>query len=283
MKIRASPVMLPEELKQLQKPWFKGRNINPKVENWIRNGATVRKSGGEYIVDRWLSGAAGTILGYEIEEGEARQFFEIRKKEYFAGNESEGAAEKAMEKLEKFLLERKVKLEARCSSHELFELTQTILSVLPEHHLGHEHFNKLILGGWNPGAYKAALCSAYQDPAVHIFTFATSGPKRNFMALLLHEIGHSFKELLSDDDKGKLLELYNSIPRLGIDYLNGEEERKADQGAGISEFTAENYLVYVTQGRRLGRFINALDPDQKSKWIELMQIYIRNFDDKIYL
>ncbi len=281
---RKQMARIPEELKKLQKPWFKGRNIDPEVEGWVRKGAQVSKTPLGYMLTVYRTGAAGTMKGYVIGEKEAKQFFEIQKKEYFAESEFKEAGRKAREKLDKFLLERKVRLTLNAGfPYELIEMTRIILSILPEHHLGHEHFNELTLGGWNSGAYKGARGSAYHDPEVHIFTFATSGPKRNFIGLLLHEIGHSFEELLSTEDKGKLLELYHSVPKLGIDYLYGEEERKKRQKISLSEFIAENYLIYVTQGKRFARFVSSLDSDQKTKWIDIMEIYMRNFDDKFYV
>jgi hypothetical protein len=286
-KLKVEPLVeIPKQLAQLQRPWFEGRGIDKEIERRIRFGSRIFCWNGRWYLQKWRSGADGTIEAIPIDEKTAQLFNAASRGEYFPDVDDRAAAESACKKLRSFLSERGVEL--KTSYHvipheELFELTLSILRVLPEEHFGHEHFKVLELGGWGSGGYKGAQCSAYRDPVVHLFTFAIIGPKRNYMALLLHEIGHSFINLIGETDRERLCALRREIPKIGVDYLHGEEDRITRQRDSFEEFVAENYMHYVTQGKRLLDFISSLEPQQHDMWVELLSIYRKYFNGRTYL
>ncbi|GEM_PF-1359827 len=286
VKENGKRVEIPSQLAQLQRPWFEGRKVDDEIEKRIRFGSRIFYSGSGWYICKWRSGADGTIEAIPIDERTAQRFAEVARDEYFPDVKDKETAKRACEKLSSFLSERGVELKTSyvgIPHEELFELTLSILKILPDHHFGHEHFKVLKLGGWGSGNYKSSLCSAYYDSIVHLFTFAIDGPRRNYMALLLHEIGHSFVNLINEADLERLGELHRKIPKIGVDYLYGERSRINRQQDALNEFIAENYMHYVTQGKRLSNFICSLEPQHQEMWNELLLVYQKYFGGRIYI
>jgi hypothetical protein len=280
---RQKVIKLPDELRKLQKPWFE-KPIDPVVERLIRGGGSVQKAvhPGEWIMTEWRSGSAGTILGGGIAGKTAALFFETKKREYFSEDNLEGVRIVLEKNLEELLRKRGMELKIKGTlSCELLRLTCDIIKILPKSHFGHAHFIRLVLGEWHSGVYKGACGSAYDDPGVYIFPYATNGPKRNYVAFLLHEIGHSFQELINAEDLLRLGDLYD-VRKFSVDYNFGKEEREARQGT-LAEFIAENYMHYVTQWENLDAFIRTLDAAERQKWGRILAIYMRYFDGIQYV
>jgi hypothetical protein len=240
------------------------------------------------MLEEWVSGGAGTIMCERIDEETAKDLMEIKNQQYFSDAVDELRKSNAFNDLSAFLSTRGVGITSGAKntfdsvSFEAFELTLSILKLIPDHHFGGYQFQQLCIGGWSGSAAKT---SEYveENGRVHMYDFATKGPRRNYAALLLHEIGHSFEHLLSYKDFRRLKESYLSrIPLLGIDYLLGESERISNQGS-FPEFIAETYLSYITQGGRLHSFINSLQPSDKGKWREIYSIFKKNFGGLEYI
>ncbi len=166
-----------------------------------------------------------------------------------------------------------------------------------ESHVGHEHFTKLVLGGWGHGA---ARCSEYDDPSVHMFTFAVMGPRRNFTALLLHETGHAWYALLEGADPGlteKLCTCHRKLRRyaprsffdddrtimpFAVDYLLGPASRIEETVTNIQEFAAEAYLLYVVHGRGLLKAFEKMPEHLAGPWREIYDICRERFEGVEY-
>ncbi|MEW6035273.1 MAG: hypothetical protein AB1529_01555 [Candidatus Micrarchaeota archaeon] len=278
----------PRELDELRRPWF-SNGTDPKVESWVRHGSRPAPTGlgshGTGVVS-WMSGGGGTVM---TEEATPEQFASLKthmEEEYFREG---GPAAEAHAKLTSFLGTRSVTLSLEHQhttrppetlSPEVYALTLKILEALPEWHLGHSNFTTLWIGGWGNGAAKY---SEYSEPAVHMFECAISGPKRNYIALLLHEVGHSFHHMLGAPDRKRLEGLsLVARPLIGIDYLGGSSERLGYQDSA-SEFIAENYLNFVARGPELEMAAASLSGRRREAWTEVLDIYVRNFGMMMYI
>ena len=248
-------VVISSRLRELQRPWFRN-GIEPELEKLIRFGGKIipHHFTNKYMIWRWRTGRAGTVMGDEADEKSFRAFSEIAKEEYFPAKARPEISKHVREALCGFLNSHGVTLTDQESllSHEIYSIIYQIMSVLPTRHMGHEHFRELEIGGWS-GTF--AECSEYCDGVVHLYSFALQGPKRNMAALLLHEIGHSFIRLLTKDelDTFEMLRWHmnSSMPEeslMGVDYLRGEESRIERFLSDLNEFIAETYMMYVTQG-----------------------------------
>lgn len=249
--------IIPPSLRQLQRPWF-SKHGNPRVEGMMRLGSRIeaRYPDRAPIIKQWVSGGAGTVFEdpAAADPKLIRSFLELSKGQYHEITDKIESA-RARDELELFLASRGVELVGRGGSpaalmnHDVTREILRVLSILPVSHFGHDHFTRFRLGGWGGGAAKF---SRYQDPEVHLFTFATRGPLRNLYALMLHEIGHSFIRTLPKqylevlDEARKKLHKTNGI--FGVDYLHGSHERRGHCLSSLKEFVPELYLMYVTQG-----------------------------------
>ncbi len=306
-------LLIPPNLRELQRPWFP-KDAYPKVERIIRFGGRVWDMGnGQAQVMEWMSGGAGTVMGSLAGGQTLVSFKELSKDEYHQVTDKE-KSKQVLTILYQFLAERGVRLKGggweserpKLMNHEiLFQMFNT-LELLPKSHFGHRHFKELQLGGWGGGAAK---CSAYEDPEVMVFDFATTGPARNLYALLLHEIGHSFAANLPkkyveaiDNARKKLIELDAAY---GVDYLYGEDSRKNYYLFSTDEFIAETYMMYITQGAftqdgreyladiwseaspdmlsRHHNFLGSIDPQARRIWNAVWSLYRKCFEGTEYV
>ncbi len=270
-KTKGRRIILPPSVRELQKPFF-SKKIDPNLETLLRfNGAVHRYEDDIPVARHYLSGGAGTIMGEPVSEAYAAEFDALSKILYLRPRvESKEKTTFAQEQLRAFLKERGVVLESRNGSHDgqklpnlhhsTYELILEVLSLLPDHHFSHEHFTKLTLGGWGGGAAK---CSQYIDSEVHIYKFVLQGARRNLIGILLHEVGHSFFETLSKEQKQALHNFRKMLARksnsdifgvakpelvLAADFLYGLESRIPYSLGSTNEFGPESYLHYITQG-----------------------------------
>lgn len=305
--------LIPPNLRQLQKPWFP-KDAYPKAERIIRFGGQVVDFGnGCAQTMEWMSGGAGTMCGEAAGMQTVASFNELSKDQYHNITDKSKSMQRLLE-LHNYLSFCGVSLIGDGFKKEmphplnhmvLADLLQ-IVALLPKSHLGHAHFRELRLGGWGSGAAK---CSEYRDPTVMIFDFATQGPARNMYALLLHEIGHSFGANLPgkyQDALEKARTRLNDIgAAYGVDYLFGEHERKDYYLSSPSEFIAETYMMYVTQGAfthegkqylaeiwagaspdmlsRHGNFLESIEPQARRIWDAVWSLYRKCFEGIEYV
>jgi len=209
-------------------------------------------------------------------------------------------------KLEAFLSQYTVSLEIKNESvpPEAYRLALETYKLLPEHHFGHSHFKELKLGGWGNGAAKF---SAYENPVVHIFDCAIKGVRRNYLGLLLHETGHSFCEYLREQvpnmytkaktnfeiitktkETGKsVFEVISNREQQGnsfpvVDYLHGKDSRRDRLLSSLSEFIAELYLIYVSNGEELRQFVTNTTGEEGLAWKKTYLMFKTSFRGKEY-
>lgn len=305
--------VIPPSLRQLQRPWF-SKGVYPKAERIIRFGGHVIDFGnGQAQAVEWMSGGAGTICGDVAGMQTVASFNELSKGQYHNITDKPKSMQRLLE-LHDYLSSCGVNLIGDGYAKEMPEPLNhvvmadilEIISLLPRSHLGHEHFRELRLGGWGGGAAK---CSAYEDPMVMIFDFATQGPVRNLFALLLHEIGHSFAANLPGDYYEAIGKARRRIIELdaayGVDYLYGEDSRKNYFLSSTEEFIAETYMMYVTQGAfsteglsyirgiwegaspemlsRHHNFLESLPPESRRIWNAVWSLYRKCFGGTEYV
>lgn len=285
--MKRKEVRIPTPLRELQQPWFPNR-VNIVAENIVRNGNDLIFFNGRHQIVE-VSGSETQGKNRRVNQVAAHEFFGLREKEYFKRpSDDEVEGREAIRRLREFLLHHEMELEHHGAPRhpEVYELTGTILRILPDHHLGHEHLKILALGEMKG---KKLRPSEYQNPKVHMYDPVLKGPKRNYMGLLLHQIGSAFVGLIEGEDLALFDYLYKSIKRSGaiftVDFLNGERSRKSHMFCTISPntFLAENYMHYVTQGERFEQFIQSLKPEQRHAWNEILAIYAKYFDGIKYV
>ncbi len=289
-------IKLPEEVKQLQNEWFDS-SVPKEVQLRLRFGCELSGKKGKRITWDTASGGNGTICSRRLEEEIYQQIKKLKKIEFFPKKYGESSRHA----LENFLLKKRITLELGGYvenpkiSRKVFSLTKKIYQLLPEHHFNHKHFEILRIGGWGGGAAK---CSEYDDPVVHMFDFAAKGAVRNYVGLLLHETGHSFDawmENYSPKLREELVGLWGDLggqntfsveskydPKdsFAIDYLLGEKSRHDYYMSFPSEFLAEFYLIYVSQGERFQEFMK--NSPQKAVWEKVYDAFKILFDDVEY-
>jgi len=282
-------VKIPDFLRELREPWLKG--VDSELQRHIRFNTELTPDGSIYD---YLSGGGGTIIGKNIDEKTFHELERLTEREYFSRefDDSEYSDFKS------FLKERGVDLSLRLNENittkdfpdlikrvvpkEVFLMTKDIYELIPNHHFGHEHFKELRLSGWGHGAAK---CSEYDNPTVHMFTFAVRGARTNYSTLLLHETGHAHLESLDDTSKKGLAECLKDIRKMpgnfyslfAVDYLFGVNSRAKNALGNLEEFAAETYLLYVVRGVELKKTIDRLPGEFKKPWKKLYDIFHKSF------
>ncbi len=270
---------IPPELKTLQYPWF-DESVPENIQEHVRLGHKIDNFLGNPIVTGWLTGGAGTVNWRKPSPQTLMGLIEQTQKQYFP----EIPGEEGKPELEEFLNGLGVLLNCHNDiSSPVFELSYKLLSILPPEHLGHPFFRELELGGWGNGDAKQ---SEHSGKKVHIFQSAIHGPIRNFCALLMHEVGHAYDNLIREDHpllRRELLKEYHSLiinhsPFLGVDYLWGEKARIENYKDAPTEFVAENYLIYVSQGERFQQFLETLSSPHKESWRRVYNLFKNGFN-----
>ncbi|MFA6461230.1 MAG: hypothetical protein WCV90_03100 [Candidatus Woesearchaeota archaeon] len=276
-------ISLPPELRILQYPWFDD-SIPENIQEHVRLGHRIDHFLGNPIVTGWLTGGAGTINWRKPSPQTLVGLVEQVEKQYFPEN----SGEEGKSELKEFLSGLGVSLNSHSDvSSPIFGLSYKLLSILPPEHLGHPYFRELELGGWGNGDAKQ---SGHLGDKVHLYQSATQGPVRNFVALLIHEVGHAYDNLIDQSSPllhKALLKEYRSLvlsnsPFLGIDYLLGEPARIDNCKDAPQEFIAENYLIYVSQGERFQKFLENLSSPHKENWRRVYNLFKNGFDGVEY-
>ncbi len=268
--------VIPPALKTLQQPWPLSGQV-PMAETLLRSGAMMTENGGSL-----------QIIGADSKDiplPTIRAFMLMCKQECFQPSSHETALQ-AYERLESHMLPRKVILslgeEFRGEKglaklgKDVLAVTDMIIRAIPDKHL--RDLMGIELGGNGEGL------TDYVQGNVRMLAPSVTGAKRNYMALLLREIGRSFFSHLGSEDEEMLHQIHDTTPsaRFGVDYLLGEKSRIEDQ-ATFGVFVAENYMHFVTQGRRLEGFIRSLPEKERASWNEMMRIYTENFSHIMYV
>ncbi|MFO1464033.1 MAG: FHA domain-containing protein [bacterium] len=173
------------------------------------------------------------------------------------------------------------------SGHQAAYL-QGILAKLPSSLLnaksadGTPYLKGIVLGA---DRVKAAEMSAFDAGYVHLYRGVLVGPRRNFLGLVLHEIGHSVSEryqLSGPPDaqvspamraavNAAVKKIVAADATYALDWAGGKEFRK-DYTAQFDEFMAEFTMQYVVDGEGLRKHIAGIsDPAVKQAYQGLYQ------------
>ncbi len=165
----------------------------------------------------------------------------------------------------------------------LAQMIYQICLCLPEAHLSSPQLTRVQLGGWGPDSAKA---SAYDRGAVIMYDFAISGARRTFLGLFLHELGHAHQACFGLGELAILREHYTTICErgsvMGSEFLLDSRTRQIYQRLDFTEFLAESYMHYCSQGQRLRDFIGRLDEPARGAWCESYALYRSAFDGAEY-
>lgn len=277
---------MPEAARVLAGPWpsLVGGipGLTPEIERDFRFGQSVFPFGGEYRLGGSLKGGSSAIWR-PVTGAEHRAYVEWRRREAFAETEDPDA----FRELADLLAANGIALvdmghrtggaesgEAHVAGRgEVYRLAADLLLALPAGHLARDEFAALQLGGWGPDSAKA---SAYADGRVMLYEFALGGARRTFTGLFLHEVGHVHEAALESAHRQRLDALHGPIASagalLGMEFLLDAESRRIYQQFLTSEFLAETYVIYTTQGARLRDFIEAQPPRVRDAWHEVYAI-----------
>lgn len=286
---------MPEAVRELSDPWptLVGRieNLTPEMEREFRFGQGVIRVEGQYRMGGHLKGGSSAMWVPSDEKA-----FNT----YMAWKSVDGIpafkSPRGYDRLAKLLRRHGAAIAsgsspsgeegARQSERRgfLYELTCSVLGMLPPKHLDNPMFRKLQIGGWGPDAAKA---SAYDDRAVIIYDFAIGGARRTFVGLLLHEMGHACEASMQIVHRTRLEKLHRALAKcgalVGLEFLLDGASRKAYQQRVFEEFLAETYLIYTAFGRRLLDRQDGMPPAGREAWKEVYVNMKEVFDGYEYV
>ncbi len=283
---------MPAEVRALAEPWpsLVGQTpmLTPELEKDFRFGQLVIKLNDQYRIGGNLKGGTST-LWYPAS---------IRDEQAYRGwRELEGIPQRpdreAYDLLCGLFAENQVGLSHgadkglestyKPSSGWFYRMIYQICLCLPEAHLSSPQLTRVQLGGWGPDSAKA---SAYDRGAVIMYDFAISGARRTFLGLFLHELGHAHQACFGLGELAILREHYTTICErgsvMGSEFLLDSRTRQIYQRLDFTEFLAESYMHYCSQGQRLRDFIGRLDEPARGAWCESYALYRSAFDGAEY-
>lgn len=288
---------MPEVARALGHPWpslvGEVEGLTPETERDFRFGQSVFAFDGEYRLGGSLKGGSSAVWR-PVAEAEHRAYVEWRAREAFGESEDPEAFAELVELLSASnvaLVNLGQRTPPRGSAAgaaaaeqvpgrgEVYRLAVDLLLALPAGHIERSEFAALQIGGWGPDSAKA---SAYADGRVMLYEFALGGARRTFVGLFLHELGHVHEAALSPADRARLEALHGPIASagalLGLEFLLDGESRRIYQQFLTSEFLAETYVVYTTQGARLRAFAGEHASERvREAWAEVYEIFRNTF------
>lgn len=247
-------------------------------------GKLVELRGYSYELSWSLTGRGVTREWREATKEEHDAYQEWKKREGFLKKDDPTARDE----LEEFLSEHDVDFYTKTSSNSIYRTTLDVLSLLPATHLQSDRFKSLSLGrSCSPG-----VAGAENDNGEIIMAPYTLRCVRNYIAFLIHEIGHTFHdyidENLSEGEKDMLISAHEVIrsdnTAFGIDYGYDIRHRRERQ-ENLKEFMAETYLAYVTQGQKLRKWIDFTGEQgmiSHSAWEIVYDVFKKGFDGLEY-
>jgi len=277
----------PSVLLPLRDEWMSWGVPRP-IQEHVRFASMLTERKGRTYIVRFASGGQGTIVEEPVKAEAATQLRELMEREYLDGAYA-GDAEVAP--LRSFLSRHGVEMVLSSSRipSEAFDITLCALEALPPGHVGHEFFGILELGGWGHGSAKA---SEHLGSRVHLFSFATKGSRRNFGALLLHEIGHAHYARIEAKDAEAVKRIKAAqhaileraarerpleVWPFAVDYLLGRESRVQECLIDTREFCAEFYLTYVVRGRGIRDLLCGAADDVRAAWLDVYDVFRAGF------
>lgn len=165
----------------------------------------------------------------------------------------------------------------------IWPIIDEVLSVLPDKFLRNGELRGVEFGSSRQGY---ALASAYDDGVAYIYSGALNGSRRELVAKLLHELGHSTYHVMPPLDKEKLSAAHARLKYdfIGLDFTGGSEIRIQCQES-FNEFIAEMHPVYVCAGKLLRAKIEAYPAGhpRKAAWQTVYDYFKQNvFDGREY-
>lgn len=139
-----------------------------------------------------------------------------------------------------------------------------------------------------------AKLSAFLGGEIYLYYGLFFGSRRNFIGLVLHELGHGSGDRYragSDGDSSipeavrtKMREAYRMIRQneslIGLDFAGGTEYRKEYQGLYFNEFMADLHVTYVAAGPVLRHHIESLP--RGSELREAWEFVYGEFKNRIF-
>ncbi len=268
---------VPPDARGLAEPWLSLRasvaHLTPELEREFRFGQRVIELEGKYR------------LGGAIKGGSSAMWIPATREDFdayrgWAALEAipRGRRYVAFYRVRRYLSRRGVELRNGAlgtppgrvfSTHHgnAYGMLHRILGALPDSHVRPPRVRAIQLGGWGPDSAKA---SAYESGVVMLYDFALQGARRTFVGLLLHELGHAAEGGLDEEVRAELRRAHARLTAagafLGVEFLLDAESRRAYQASVFEEYFAETYMIYVSQGERLRRFIAGLPPGVRECW-----------------
>jgi hypothetical protein len=265
------------------------------VQEHIRFASAMSQRNGKAYVVRFASGGQGTIVEEPVAPRLAEELAEVMRREYLNGLY---IVEDDVADLRKHLAGLGVELVLSSTRipREAIDIVTAVSRALPAAHFGHDHFRILELGGWGHGSAKA---SEHSGSKVHLFTFATKGPRRNFAGLMLHEIGHAHYDRIAASDPEAVAAMgaaqrtilahtknatrASDLMPFAVDYLLGPDSRVQECVIDIREFAAEFYLLYVVRGQTLIDAMRAMPAELSAAWLGMYGAMKRSFGGVEYI
>lgn len=288
---------MPPEIRQLESPWStlvgSVPGLTEDLERDFRFGQSVVRFAGGYRLGGSIKGGSSTIWT-PVGEQEFGAYSRWQEREGIPRIEDRAAYDELKSLLESNGIEfisvgYRSSLSGASDDYlpsrgYLYRLILAVLRALPAEHLERPEFSRFQLGGWGPDCAKA---SAYENGTVMIYDFAIRGARRTFGGLLLHEIGHAHDAALPPDLSGQVGDAHATIAKayalIGLEFLLDSESRKVYQQFLCSEFVAETYVVYTSQGASLRSFI-AQQPDEgvREAWERVYDVFREMFSGVEY-
>ncbi|MFA5112757.1 MAG: hypothetical protein WC529_00490 [Candidatus Margulisiibacteriota bacterium] len=277
---------LPPEIAALRQPKNQVANLSPVLRSAFEQGGSVNKDfplPGRYFFIRLPSGAM-TIDGtpcdralYEIyrEWRAAEGLGDLAKEETMRHMRSVGDRLKSLG----IVLENQFgagycdPLTGLVQNGEAWRIIDEVLNILPDKLLRNEDLHELKIG---TGRVGAALASAYDNHAVYLYAGALQGSRRELIAKIIHEIGHSTENSLDPLTLVRLASAHRRIKHdlIGLDIMGGPEYRREYQ-LFFNEFLAEMHLLYVCAGPQLRAKIDAcaLGSRERKAWDYIYSVF----------
>lgn len=174
-----------------------------------------------------------------------------------------------------------------CEVEKLTPLIVGVLEILPK-----SYFDSVKPYFWELVFYKdlhcgdgRELCGSFdkREGLLEMFDLVTTGFRRHFVGMFLHELGHPLFFAAVRDHDFELEVIHNEF-KVAKSFLDNDfqpfpfghpAQRVFRQQISIEEFFAETFMIYVAQGSRLRRFIAELPSEGNLRgcWLRVYEIF----------
>jgi len=144
-----------------------------------------------------------------------------------------------------------------------WQIIDEVLKVLPDKFLKNEDLRQINFGSARVGA---AMASAYDNHTVYIYAGGMKGSRRELVAKLVHELGHSTEDSLDPLTVVRLQTAHRKVQDslIGLDILGGPEYR-LDYQHSFKEFLADMHVIYVCAGSLLRERIESFPAGSRER------------------